>query len=677
MSRQPKSYLRYGSFVLLSKLEESTLGEIWRAAPIEGKSIGSAIALFRFTGGDQAALRRSAEQAAGSLRTVEGSTVVKGQTYHLVGKSPIITWDYVGGRSLFHMFQVANGGPELPANPFPIDQSLAIAEKLSLSLETTGHMKHGGQRLHHGLLIPQMVWVSEDGEVRTLGHQLTRGLLASLNRAQVQKQFGGYVAPELRRNGGSTDPSEVWSVGANLYAMLTGQTLPPPTDQAAIDLILSEAILATDEPIPDPVREVMAKSLTIDPARRFENPGSLREAISALTHGGEYAPTTFNLAFYIHNLLREEIEAEALEREAEKGIDPSLVPLMTGLGADVEDERTTVEPAAPTAAPFAAQTTTVPEEPRKKGRRRLPLVAAIIAILLIGGAAAGYWFTLGPGGTREPETSIADAGASAINDTVPAPRQPVRFEPLVAVTDTGEDGLIVDPTMPEQSSISDDDLRQKMIQEEIDRRLEAEILKLQSDYDRRLREERDRSRPREEPRQTQTPVPATPVQSQPTTRPSAAEELDRQKLEQAPQPAAPVAQTQPPPAATDTSTTEARSQTPPSLPQPAVVEPSSVKEGDLVEITEVDRQPTIIKRASPQYPRLAARQKVEATVLVTALVSETGKVIDVKILRGDRRKLGFDEAAVDAIRKSVFQPAMKDGKKVKTWMPVPIYFKAD
>lgn len=671
MSRQ-SPYSKYGSFILFKKLDESALAEIWRAAPIDGSTVGPHIALLRFTGGDGASLRRAAEQAAKSLKTLEGSTVVRNQTYHLVGRLPVITWDYAGGRSLFHMLEVAAGGPQSPPNPFPLDQALAIAEKLALSLETTGQLKHGGQRLHHGVLIPQMIWVSEDGEVRTLGHQMTKGMLASLSRAPVHEQFGGFVAPELKRNGESTDPSEVWGIGANLFAMLTGKFPEAPTDQSAMDAALDDAILATDDPIPAEVRAVLAKSLAIDPARRYESPAALREAIHSLIQGGEYAPTTFNLAFYIHNLLRDEIDPEAAEREAEKGVDPTLVPPINGHAADSEtvSQPPASAPVAAAAAPAAASTQPVQTQPAGKSSSRLPLIAAILVVLLLAGGAAGYWFTMGPGARRETpaQTASLDPASASADGAV---RQPPPVESFMATTDTGDPGAAIESTTATGTALSDAELRQKMIQEEIDRRLQAEILKLQSEYDRKLREERGR----DEPRAT-TPAPAAQKPAPAATTPSPAEQLDRQKLEQRPvQQPAPATQQ----SAASTSTAAASLPPAPASQEPppaAVPQAPRVKEGDLVEYAEVDQAPKITRRVEPSYPPLAARQKAEATIIISALISETGNVIDIKILKGDPRRLGFEDAASDAIRKSTFQPALKEGKRVKTWMPVPVFFKA-
>lgn len=71
---------------------------------------------------------------------------------------------------------------------------------------------------------------------------------------------------------------------------------------------------------------------------------------------------------------------------------------------------------------------------------------------------------------------------------------------------------------------------------------------------------------------------------------------------------------------------------------------------------------------------MAQRQHVETTILLTVLVNERGDVADVRVLRGDSR-FGFEEAAIRAARNTHFSPAMKDGKRVKTWFPVPFVFK--
>ena len=45
-------------------------------------------------------------------------------------------------------------------------QKAVIAEKVALSVDTIGNLKFHGNRLAHGALIPQLIWISEEGEIR-------------------------------------------------------------------------------------------------------------------------------------------------------------------------------------------------------------------------------------------------------------------------------------------------------------------------------------------------------------------------------------------------------------------------------------------------------------------------------------------------------------------------------
>ena len=111
-------------------------------------------------------------------------------------------------------------------------------------------------------------------------------------------------------------------------------------------------------------------------------------------------------------------------------------------------------------------------------------------------------------------------------------------------------------------------------------------------------------------------------------------------------------------------------------PQPQVAAPPpvpTVREGDVVEFDVLDAPLRVLTQPRPIYPPMALRAKAQATVLVSALIDETGRVVEVKVLKGDAR-FGFNDEAVRAMRNARFSPPTKDGKRVKTWRPQPIAF---
>lgn len=100
---------------------------------------------------------------------------------------------------------------------------------------------------------------------------------------------------------------------------------------------------------------------------------------------------------------------------------------------------------------------------------------------------------------------------------------------------------------------------------------------------------------------------------------------------------------------------------------------SGLKTGDLVLLGQVDRPPELKKRVDPKYPASAKAMGIEGQVMVNVLISETGDVVEVVVVQGLRG--GFDEATVTAVKQWKYEPAIKDGLKVKVWKPITITFR--
>ncbi|MEO6487671.1 MAG: TonB family protein, partial [Thermoanaerobaculia bacterium] len=203
----------------------------------------------------------------------------------------------------------------------------------------------------------------------------------------------------------------------------------------------------------------------------------------------------------------------------------------------------------------------------------------------------------------------------------------------------------------------------------VKQRLQGELMKLQTAYTRELQQQQGRNAPVPSTPALQTAV--TPGQNEDRA-PSAAQ-LDQQRRESL-RAAEEPAQTQlaPPPAVQQATTQPVPAV---STQVPAAAPPSAaLREGDVVDASMLDVMPRATRDPRPTYPPMAARQRIEATVMVTVLVSETGEVLEVKVLRGDPR-FGFNDSAIRALRNARYTSPMKDGKRVKTWIPQMIQFK--
>jgi TonB family protein len=82
--------------------------------------------------------------------------------------------------------------------------------------------------------------------------------------------------------------------------------------------------------------------------------------------------------------------------------------------------------------------------------------------------------------------------------------------------------------------------------------------------------------------------------------------------------------------------------------------------------------PKLVKEVRAVYPEIARQSRVEGVVILGVKTDETGKVVDVMILRSIPL---LDQAAIDAVRQWVYEPMIVDGKAVPVVFTATVRFK--
>jgi hypothetical protein len=142
-----------------------------------------------------------------------------------------------------------------------------VTQQLCAAL-TAAHVKtvHGGVR-------PSVVWVAKNGRVKLGDLGITRALLKSAGAQAFGPTEQPWLAPEVK-TGAAPDPkSDVFGIGALLYAMLTGRSpsdefLPPSKSHPDASVALDQVLLACLDP---------------DPGNRFETPDEVSAALARLS----------------------------------------------------------------------------------------------------------------------------------------------------------------------------------------------------------------------------------------------------------------------------------------------------------------------------------------------------------------------------------------------------------
>lgn len=85
-----------------------------------------------------------------------------------------------------------------------------------------------------------------------------------------------------------------------------------------------------------------------------------------------------------------------------------------------------------------------------------------------------------------------------------------------------------------------------------------------------------------------------------------------------------------------------------------------------------DFGPKFLHREMPQYPMIARKLGKEGRVVLRLTIDGKGNLINLEVI--EKAGYGFTEAALEAVKKSTFLPAKKDGKSVVSRAILPIRF---
>ena len=88
-------------------------------------------------------------------------------------------------------------------------------------------------------------------------------------------------------------------------------------------------------------------------------------------------------------------------------------------------------------------------------------------------------------------------------------------------------------------------------------------------------------------------------------------------------------------------------------------------------VSKAEGMNAVTNKVPPEYPAIAKQLKIEGSVELEAVITESGIVEKVNIVSGNPV---LTRPAVDAVKKWKFAPFTADGKTVKALVPVSLSF---
>ena len=670
---------KFGKFVLLEQVESSSLASEHRAAKLGATGLEKVVSVHRLAPrvAANADVAKSLMDQVKFASQLQSPNILKIHGIGKVDSSYYISYEFMEGKSLKAIFSRCRQD----AFPFSVDHALLIASKVCSALEYAHARKNeAGTRYFHGLVCPANILVSYEGEVRL------RGFGYWPSRIREAKMLGAddalYLAPEQAAGQVGDTRSDVFALGAVLFETLTGEPLRKGEGPLDVAARLSQAKLQSpsteDDALPKPIAAILQRALAPEPANRYGEIQEMRKAIDTLLFSGDFTPTTFNLAFFMHSLFREDIEEESKVLKDEKdanyveylGDEASRAGGATAPALSAAPVRTDTQALRPSPAPAeAGETAIVPSPLREPAaarapapaasapsglgakaaasrftfhregeeRSRMPLIAGAAGVLLV--AAAVGVVLMRRGGTTAPPSPVAPA-VTTLSPQAAAAEAKVKelqerlaaleAEKAAAEAKAAEDAKKKMEAQAAARGQAVDPAALARAQEEARRKAQAEQERLAQEEKKRLEAEK-----------------------------AAEEARVAEEKRKAEEEAARIA------AATPTTT----------LPPPTTPPSPATRPGSLVTLADAGViAPVLERRGALQYPQLALRQRVEGTVELNVLVDEKGGVSDVQVVTGAGGRAGLNEAAMDYARRQRYRPATKDGVLVKVWMPLRVKF---
>ncbi len=594
------TYTRLGSYLLASELTSDPFGAVSRAVSITGSTFERHVLVRTFS--------EELLQAGMNVRLAEGGRVVPllggarifGLGYRIEGgKAPHVAWDYVPGRSLAQLIEKA----KQEQIPFGVDHALTVIQGVA-----QGIVQLQAKGLSHGVLSPHSVWVSFEGATQLVDAPFAGLAKSMLAKAPALKQK---LACYLQGPENDALQLDLFALGAILYELLTFERLPVDGDLQAI---LDHATLKAaqeEAPLPGEIRAFLGRLLL--GRQSFTTVEAFSTELERVLYDGEYSPTTFNMAFFMHTLFREENDRDVTAMKVEQG-DNYLA--YTPVGETMRSGAARIEHSEGQA-----------ENKTGQSNSTLLIVGGLVVVVILG---LGYIFF------GRPKLDPAIQKQLAELQVLKVQLEQQKSDLDAKAKAENEKTTQLQKQLGETKSVEEKAKIQKQLDDARERRLELE--RQQKAAEQKLTEQKQNEQKlADQKKAAETKTVALP-----------------------PPPAPEVPKPQPMQEATKSSAVPTATQQAAAQAAAPVLEPAR-----------------ILNQAAPMFPLRAVQMRWETaqdhSVRLKVFVGEQGQALKVSVIEGVAGAYGFDEAAIEAANKSSYSPATRDGKPVRGWTPEIAY----
>jgi eukaryotic-like serine/threonine-protein kinase len=281
----------FGSFLLLSKLAQGGMAAVYFARPAEASANGRILIVKRIlpqVADDPEFLKMFRTE----IRVCMGFShpnIVQIYDFGQVAHQPYIAMEYVEGKNLRQILNhFGRKGEKIPVG---VAVSIAAQAAAGLHHAHTFCNRVTGEEMNviHRDISPQNILLSYDGNVKVIDFGIAKAVIEDGEETRTGSIKGkvSYLSPEQARREPLDARSDIFSLGAVLWELLTGRKLFAPHEHHEFDVVDKikqykggiQPPSSVNPEVPKQLDDIVLKALSASRHERYQTAGDFQRAL--------------------------------------------------------------------------------------------------------------------------------------------------------------------------------------------------------------------------------------------------------------------------------------------------------------------------------------------------------------------------------------------------------------
>lgn len=264
-------------YLVMRLLGQGGMGAVYQATD---RKFGNAVAL-KETFYNDLQLRKAFSHEARLLNRLRHAALPVVTDYFAIGERQFLVMQYIPGKDLEQLLAEKKLEDE---EAFPASQVLRWADQLLDALE---YLHSQTPPIIHRDIKPQNLKLTPRGEIILLDFGLAKGIVTHQSRASqsIRGYTPNYASLEQIRGTGTDARSDIYSMGATIYHLLTGEM--PQDAMTRIAAILMgqtdplKPVATLNPEVSATIAAVIEKAMSPHPDQRYPSAATMRQALRA------------------------------------------------------------------------------------------------------------------------------------------------------------------------------------------------------------------------------------------------------------------------------------------------------------------------------------------------------------------------------------------------------------